>query len=235
MPATSPNDFDLVSQMSDLSALETRTGYEEQRELIQELQSRLAESEVKIIEGEKLRKKLHNTVLVRIFSATYLLVVSKHFHLLNTFLLQELKGNIRVFCRVRPLLPEDDVGTEPKVISYPTSLEMLGRGIDLIQNGIVLFQSIFILRFALCIQRSHSMFLFSSVQKHSFTFDKVFMPDASQEEVFVEISQLVQSALDGYKVTYCLVYSNYCINIKFSGALSNQCFSRLKYVLYCDL
>lgn len=71
MPATSPNDFDLVSQMSDLSALETRTGYEEQRELIQELQSRLAESEVKIIEGEKLRKKLHNTVLVRIFSATY--------------------------------------------------------------------------------------------------------------------------------------------------------------------
>ncbi|KAI8552737.1 hypothetical protein RHMOL_Rhmol06G0290100 [Rhododendron molle] len=134
-------------EMSDLSALETRTGYEEQRELIQELQSRLAESEVKIIEGEKLRKKLHNTVL-------------------------ELKGNIRVFCRVRPLLPEDDVGTEPKVISYPTSLEMLGRGIDLIQN----------------------------VQKHSFTFDKVFMPDASQEEVFVEISQLVQSALDGYKV-----------------------------------
>lgn len=134
-------------QMYDLSALETRTEFEEQRKLIHELQSRLAESEVKIIEGENLRKKLHNTVL-------------------------ELKGNIRVFCRVRPLLPEDGVNTEPKVFSYPTALEVLGRGIDLIQN----------------------------VQKHSFTFDKVFMPDASQEEVFVEISQLVQSALDGYKV-----------------------------------
>lgn len=41
-------------------------------------------------------------------------------------------------------------------------------------------------------------------QKHCFTFDKVFVPNASQEDIFVEISQLVQSALDGYKV---LIYS----------------------------
>ncbi|KAK2984782.1 hypothetical protein RJ640_004607 [Escallonia rubra] len=134
-------------QMSDLSALETRVGFEEQKILICELQSRLADAESKIIEGEKLRKKLHNTIL-------------------------ELKGNIRVFCRVRPLLTDDDVGAEAKVVSYPTTTETLGRGIDLLQHG----------------------------QKHSFTFDKVFMPDASQQEVFVEISQLVQSALDGYKV-----------------------------------
>lgn len=39
-------------------------------------------------------------------------------------------------------------------------------------------------------------------QKHSFTFDKVFMPDSLQEDVFVEISQLIQSALDGYKVNF---------------------------------
>ncbi|KAM1873787.1 hypothetical protein ACFX13_007582 [Malus domestica] len=134
-------------QMSDLSTMETRTEYEGQKKLISELQTRLADAEFKLIEGEMLRKKLHNTIL-------------------------ELKGNIRVFCRVRPLLVDEDLSTEGKVISYPTSMDALGRGIDLVQPG----------------------------QKHSFTFDKVFMPEISQEDVFEDISQLVQSALDGYKV-----------------------------------
>ncbi|XP_028786543.1 kinesin-like protein KIN-14C [Neltuma alba] len=133
-------------KMADLSALETRTSFEEQQRIICELQDRLADKEFQVIEGEKLRKKLHNTIL-------------------------ELKGNIRVFCRVRPLLPEDGVGTN-MVVSYPASTEALGRGIELVQNG----------------------------QKYPFTFDKVFNHDASQQDVFIEISQLVQSALDGYKV-----------------------------------
>lgn len=130
---------------ADLSAFQTRSEYEEQKRYISDLQSRLADAELQITEGEKLRKKLHNTIL-------------------------ELKGNIRVFCRVRPLLPDD--GVETTAVSYPTSTEALGRGIDLSQSG----------------------------QKYPFTFDKVFNHEASQQDVFVEISQLVQSALDGYKV-----------------------------------
>ncbi|CAN1812011.1 Kinesin-like protein KIN-14N [Linum perenne] len=137
----------LTAEVSDLSAFETRTEFEAQKQLVLTLQSRLEDAEQKVIEGEQLRKKLHNTIL-------------------------ELKGNIRVFCRVRPSLHDDILGNEKKIVTYPTSLEALGRGIDLNQNG----------------------------QKYSFSFDQVFTPESSQEDVFEEISQLVQSALDGYKV-----------------------------------
>ncbi|CAM8990323.1 unnamed protein product [Rhodiola kirilowii] len=134
-------------QMSGMTEMEIRKESLEQKKLINELRNKLKEAENKIIEGEQIRKKLHNTIL-------------------------ELKGNIRVFCRVRPLLPEDDASMESKAVSFPTSTESAGRALDVMQNG----------------------------QKLSFTFDKVFTPDVSQEDVFVEISQLVQSALDGYKV-----------------------------------
>ncbi|CAN1319086.1 Kinesin-like protein KIN-14C [Linum perenne] len=132
----------------DMTAGEARTGYEEQRKIVSDLQERLSDAEHKLLEGEKLRKKLHNTIL-------------------------ELKGNIRVFCRVRPVLPDDGCRADTQVISYPGAFESLGRGIDVVQNA---------------------------GQKYPFTFDKVFSHDASQQDVFVEISQLVQSALDGYKV-----------------------------------
>lgn len=64
------------------------------------------------------------------------------------------------------------MSNESGAVSYPKSGENIGRGIKLMHNA----------------------------QAYSFTFDKVFEHSASQEHVFIEISQLVQSALHGYKV-----------------------------------
>lgn len=51
-------------QVYDISAIETRTEFEGQQKLVNELERRLADAESKVIEGEKLRKELHNTILV---------------------------------------------------------------------------------------------------------------------------------------------------------------------------
>lgn len=37
-------------------------------------------------------------------------------------------------------------------------------------------------------------------KNYEFQFDKIFVPESSQADVFEEISQLVQSACDGYNV-----------------------------------
>ncbi|KAL5972829.1 hypothetical protein ACLOJK_039635 [Asimina triloba] len=157
-------------EMADITAVEKMSEYEKQRKEIEDLRRQLADADFQIVEAEKLRKKLHNEIL-------------------------ELKGNIRVFCRVRPLLPDDDCnGTESAAISYPSSLEFLGRGVDVRQNG----------------------------QNYSFTFDKVFNHEASQQEVFVEISQLVQSALDGYKASMLEIYNETIRDLLYSNRSSNQ-------------
>ncbi|KAK9685145.1 kinesin-like nuclear fusion protein [Basidiobolus ranarum] len=108
--------------------------------------------ESKLRDEETQRRKLHNTI-------------------------QELKGNIRVFCRVRPLL-----GAE-----LSDSMSHIYFAED--QKSIELNQS----------QTSADGSKTTS-KTFPFQFDKVFQPSITQTEVFGEISQLVQSALDGYPV-----------------------------------
>lgn len=103
---------------------------------------------------ETLRRKLHNQV-------------------------QELKGNIRVFCRVRPTLASTETG--PAKIEFPDtdtdSKEVVIQGPE---------------------QRSALGNVTTAISP--FSFDRVFGPQSQNAEVFEEISQLVQSALDGYNV-----------------------------------
>ena len=96
--------------------------------------------------------------------------------------LQESKGNIRVFCRVRPPLSKElkeENNASNNYIEFPN------------YNTIVLNGPI---------TKSNVGKNKEIQSKDTYKFDRVFRPEDSQEEVFKEISQLVQSALDGYNV-----------------------------------
>jgi len=85
--------------------------------------------------------------------------------------LMDLRGNIRVFCRVRPILAHElKQGKEQSlnVAEFP------------VDNEIVLARD--------------------DVTANRFEFDSVFEPQATQEAVFEDISPLVISVLDGYNV-----------------------------------
>ncbi|GMI75469.1 hypothetical protein like AT1G73860 [Hibiscus trionum] len=85
--------------------------------------------------------------------------------------LQDLKGNIRVYCRIRPFLPgeteklsvvENISENRKLVIANPSKRGREGQ--------------------------------------RSFQFNKVFGPDSTQGEVFSDIQPFVQSVVDGYNV-----------------------------------
>ncbi|KAL3498846.1 hypothetical protein ACH5RR_041578 [Cinchona calisaya] len=84
---------------------------------------------------------------------------------------QDLKGNIRVYCRIRPFLP----GQSEK----QTTIEYIGENGELVVMN-PLKQG----------KDNHRLF----------KFNKVFGPAATQEEVFLDTQPLIRSVLDGYNV-----------------------------------
>lgn len=156
-----------VTLESSIRALKARiefleSGSKEQSEAFARLNQQLAdaiaqtnEAKEKLRKEETLRRKLHNQV-------------------------QELKGNIRVFCRVRPPLPSEPAN-EIAQISFPDEaadckeISILGP------------------------EEKNSLGVVSR-KNNAFSFDRVFGPNTQNADVFEEISQLVQSALDGYNV-----------------------------------
>lgn len=84
---------------------------------------------------------------------------------------QDLKGNIRVYCRIRPFLK----GQSQK----QTTIEYIGDNGELIVTNP-----------SKQIKETHRLF----------KFNKVFSPSATQEDVFVDTQPLIRSVLDGYNV-----------------------------------
>ncbi|SZF05993.1 unnamed protein product [Blumeria hordei] len=149
----------LTSLRSRILFLES--GSKAQSDSFADMESRLEEaiesakeSQRKLIKEESLRRFLFNQV-------------------------QELKGNIRVMCRVRPVLNNHEGEAAclriPDEDKHSRELELAGK------------------------EEKTSLGTISK-KIHSFTFDRVFGPNSQNHEIFEEISQLVQSALDGYNV-----------------------------------
>ena len=132
------------------------------RSVERERDERYQQYEEYLMVGEKSRAELHNALI-------------------------EMKGNIRVFARVRPVLEAEaqaKQGDRSTHFRFPE-----GTDHRVLQVAEV---------------PGHQSVMSGKSEPTKtlpFQFDKVFGPEASQEGVFDEISQLVQSSLDGYKVT----------------------------------
>jgi kinesin family protein C1 len=113
----------------------------------------------------------------------------------------ELKGNIRVFCRVRPVLEaECEVSAErtPTTVEadivYPDAQLPYPSG----QREIMLS--------AAGEGREWDLAGKARREEWRFGFDRVFPPASTQADLFAEIQQLAQSALDGCVFFFCLSF-----------------------------
>ncbi|KAH3675502.1 hypothetical protein WICMUC_002693 [Wickerhamomyces mucosus] len=100
--------------------------------------------------------------------------------------LQELKGNIRVFCRIRPPIKSE---TEDTIEIQVPDNDEAEQEIKL-NDPRVSSESL---------DSPHLLSNFRS-KSHVFKFDRVFEMRSSNSVIFEEISQLVQSALDGFNI-----------------------------------
>ncbi|XP_008286298.1 kinesin-like protein KIFC3 [Stegastes partitus] len=84
--------------------------------------------------------------------------------------LVRLKGNIRVFCRVRPVSQEEQDSADAKtMLSFDSDDDAI-------------------------------LYLANKGKIMTFELDKVFAPQATQEEVFQEVQSLITSCIDGFNV-----------------------------------
>eukprot|EP01036_Dinobryon_divergens_P024355 gene24355-32797_t len=111
--------------------------------------------------------------------------------------LQDIRGNIRVFVRCRPFL-EADVLEEIRAGVRDANVNNMQPCLTFLKD-----------ESSICIAPTALGYLSSSLRNtkgmlgsanQPFVFDKTFGKDASQGDVYNEVSELVQSALDGYRV-----------------------------------
>lgn len=124
---------------------------EEMTATLQAQKAAVVEIEGELRDAETLRRKLHNEI-------------------------QELRGNIRVFTRVRPALPQQS-SAALATIKFPNPKE--AKALEVLSAG-------------------ESAAGTATLRTMGFEFDRVFGPESTQLDVFEEVQHLMQSVLDGY-------------------------------------
>ncbi|KAL5135922.1 Kinesin-like protein KIN-14G [Glycine soja] len=156
-----------------ISILKQQNIVETQNRSIQELKSIVHQTKLgmQFMQNEhqkeiiNLSKHLHSLASA---ASGYHKVLDENRKLYN--LVQDLKGNIRVYCRVRPFL-----GGQP---SHYSSVDNVEEGsISIITPS-----------------------KYGKEGKKTFNFNRAFGPSATQGEVFADTQPLIRSVLDGYNV-----------------------------------
>lgn len=157
---------------------------ERTKEILSLQQSEISELDKQCREDETKRRCLHNLV-------------------------QELKGNIRVFCRIRPHLAKgiDNIFANNVTVEANRLSISSASSVSSVTSCNTITEPQYRILSNNCVevvapQRNSetNKSTKNSLSKWSFSFDRIFSPESTQEDVFEEISQLVQSALDGYRV-----------------------------------
>lgn len=117
----------------------------------QQCQQMADELQADLRDAETMRRKLHNEI-------------------------QELRGNIRVFARIRPALSHQ-ADSALATLRLPNPKE--ARALEVMTA-------------------SESATGTATMRSFAFEFDRVFGPEAAQVDVFDEVQHLMQSVLDGY-------------------------------------
>lgn len=139
-------DAMLLQRVAELEVCVARLTWQ-----LESKESKLGHQELMLAKTERLEFELQNAEVAR-----------RELH----NMIQDLRGSIRICCRVRPCTDSQ-------------------QAVQVLDGQ------------RLMVEASNSC---SDTERHTFTFDHICGPEATQADVFSEVQGLVQSALDGHKV-----------------------------------
>ncbi|EFH51941.1 hypothetical protein ARALYDRAFT_484877 [Arabidopsis lyrata subsp. lyrata] len=145
-----------------------------QQKELEEVKSNFVEtrSQVKQMQSEwqkELQRIVHHVKAMEVTSSSYHKVLEENRLLYNE--VQDLKGTIRVYCRVRPFLQEQK--------DMQSTVDYIGENGNIIINN---------------------PFKQEKDARKIFAFNKVFGQNVSQEQIYIDTQPVIRSVLDGFNV-----------------------------------